>query len=788
MSVTGQEIWHREHRPSKPDILRREDHTVVWLHCFPVPSWIQRANARGREFDLRRASNSRVIHTTASPVPSGIQTPEGRMPEASPRFKPRMGKCLQMHERMPHVAGFKARKGECQRLPRDSKPGWGEFELRRANKDRSIGFSDHSTGYKMGKNAEKEIEQGKIPQRIRKHPESHKYSSESYQYKRDLERRARFSLAAIIENKRARIEEILDEDNLPKRSTTRVPLAAREDTSTTEETGNPPIPRYTPPQLDPDLIEIIGRFEMMDEDPSDGLAPEPPEDMSSDDEDEADETEIQDLSVLEKFSATLLRAQQIAVAKERELEKSRKRPRTYTKNSKRTNERNRFRDLQAKGFASVANFFSHVRDTISKRPRTEETTVDSHTECPREEAESSRMTAREAGMRSDEGTRVDEGEEEESADESENGDSLPAEGEMPGPENDSARETVEQMLRDLRAGQRLKDDTLSTSLPRPSSCPLISANAPTPQDTPQAHIASIRDIIGTARANKKNPTVNGYAQINASLDVLESILKAGDYVATALTSFRADLIADLVAATSRSSTTSYSSVARSNPAPPPPAPSAPKAAPAAKNNEFVISLDKATDELLARPLPEIKAKVEAAAAATGVDKLKGVKLKGVKVLPRDRLLVAANWEKTATLLKQSAPHWTPTTGEKQPLSRPSLRACGQRSTPHLRPNLPQRRPRVLCQQPLRHLQPFHHHCALRDPKKKASSILFTLSDPLSANFSISQGLAIESTICYPIDTKNPPRNAITAKAMDIHSTSARKRPPTCARCSRPCSG
>ncbi|KAJ7897912.1 hypothetical protein B0H14DRAFT_2557430 [Mycena olivaceomarginata] len=190
-------------------------------------------------------------------------------------------------------------------------------------------------------------------------------------------------------NKRARIEEIFDEDNLPKRSTTCVHLAAREDTSTTEETGNLPIPRYIPPQLDPDLIEIIGRFEMMDEDPSDGLAPEPPEDMRSDDEDEADETEIQDL----------------------------------------TNESNRkrFRDLQAKGFASVANFFSHVRDTISKRPRTEETTVDSHTERPREEAESSRMTAREAGMRSEEGTCVDEGEEEESSDESENGDSLPAE-------------------------------------------------------------------------------------------------------------------------------------------------------------------------------------------------------------------------------------------------------------------------------------------------------------------------------------------------------------------------
>jgi hypothetical protein len=116
-------------------------------------------------------------------------------------------------------------------------------------------------------------------------------------------------LAATTEDKRARIEEILDEDNLPKISTTHVPLAAREDTLTPEETGNPHIPRYIPSQLDPNLIEIIGRFEMMDEDPSDGLAPEPHKDLSLDNEDEADKTEIQDLSVLERFPATLLRAQ-----------------------------------------------------------------------------------------------------------------------------------------------------------------------------------------------------------------------------------------------------------------------------------------------------------------------------------------------------------------------------------------------------------------------------------------------------------------------------------------------
>ncbi|KAJ7835664.1 hypothetical protein B0H14DRAFT_3461204 [Mycena olivaceomarginata] len=196
------------------------------------------------------------------------------------------------------------------------------------------------------------------------------------------------------------------------------------------------------------------------------------------------------------------------------------------------------------------------------------------------------------------------------------------------------------------------------SIPTPSNSADDLADA-APRNTPIEHITSIREVIATARANKKNPTIAGYAKINASLDALESILKAGEYVATALTSFRADLIADLVAATSRTSTASYSSIVRSAPPPPAPASTAPKSPPAAKTNEFVISLDKAANELLACPLSEIKSKVEAAAAATGAERLKGLKLKGVKVLPWDRLLVAANGEKTATLLKQSAPHWVP---------------------------------------------------------------------------------------------------------------------------------
>jgi hypothetical protein len=108
-------------------------------------------------------------------------------------------------------------------------------------------------------------------------------------------------------------------------------------------------------------------------------------------------------------------------------------------------------------------------------------------------------------------------------------------------------------------------------------------------------------------------------------------------------SFKADLIADLIAATTRSTIApSYASVTAASP---PAATPATKTPPTAKANELTVALDKTANELLALPLPEIKIKVENAVAATGADKLKEVKLKGVKVLPRDRLLIAAESEK-----------------------------------------------------------------------------------------------------------------------------------------------
>ncbi|KAF8207771.1 hypothetical protein K438DRAFT_1755188 [Mycena galopus ATCC 62051] len=125
--------------------------------------------------------------------------------------------------------------------------------------------------------------------------------------------------------------------------------------------------------LDPNLIEIIGRFEIMDEYETSGDLFSP-EDIGDDDEDHEteDDTEIQEISELEIFTETLKRAQEVAVAREREQEKGRKRPHIYTKNKKRTQERRaKFnRDMHAKGFLSVGAFFEHVKDKITKENST----------------------------------------------------------------------------------------------------------------------------------------------------------------------------------------------------------------------------------------------------------------------------------------------------------------------------------------------------------------------------------------------------------------------------------
>ncbi|KAJ7677095.1 hypothetical protein DFH06DRAFT_925788, partial [Mycena polygramma] len=75
--------------------------------------------------------------------------------------------------------------------------------------------------------------------------------------------------------------------------------------------------------------------------------------------------------------------------------------------------------------------------------------------------------------------------------------------------------------------------------------------------------------------------------------------------------------------------------------------------------------------------------------------------------------------------------------------------------------------------------------ALRDPNKKASSLLITLSNPLSADLCISRGLAIESTICYPHRYEEKPLACYNCQEPGHAQFHCKQTTPTCARCAGP---
>ncbi|KAJ6504522.1 hypothetical protein DFH09DRAFT_891682, partial [Mycena vulgaris] len=72
--------------------------------------------------------------------------------------------------------------------------------------------------------------------------------------------------------------------------------------------------------------------------------------------------------------------------------------------------------------------------------------------------------------------------------------------------------------------------------------------------------------------------------------------------------------------------------------------------------------------------------------------------------------------------------------------------------------------------------------AVRDPNKKASSLLFTLSDVPSADRSIAQGLAIKSSICYPHRYEEPPMFCFNCQQHGHIQHHCPQKTPTCARC------
>ncbi|KAJ7258047.1 hypothetical protein B0H12DRAFT_1070276 [Mycena haematopus] len=228
-------------------------------------------------------------------------------------------------------------------------------------------------------------------------------------------------------------------------------------------------------------------------------------------------------------------------------------------------------------------------------------------------------------------------------------------------------------------------DPLSTTCetrsnaPRPTQDTSVPPSAPPefPPETPKAPKAlavEIRECLSKAHASGKKPNLATYKDLFTLLDALCTALDDKEVLTSSLDVFKAELMAQIqTALTTRPySAPTYSaaaaSPARTSPAPAPVAPTAP----VAKVNEFVVALD-AKDEVLVLPVVAIKERVAAALAASGVPSLQEVELKGVKVLPHGRLLVATHYEKSVTLLKQTASYWTPKLSKDSQLVVPNYR-------------------------------------------------------------------------------------------------------------------
>ncbi|KAJ7698371.1 hypothetical protein B0H17DRAFT_1196941 [Mycena rosella] len=228
--------------------------------------------------------------------------------------------------------------------------------------------------------------------------------------------------------------------------------------------------------------------------------------------------------------------------------------------------------------------------------------------------------------------------------------------------------------------------------------------------------------------------MNVFNHLLSSLDKLDVLLGCGDLVESSLKTFKAGILAEVAAMTSRvpvsAAAPSYASTtATPTNAPHPPAPAQPNLPP--------------RKEILALPLPEIRAKIAAAIAATGIDKLKGIVPHAVKVLPRKHLLIVAETEKVATLLKQSASFWMPHFAKHGSLVVPKCMIMVDAVPLSFKPSAPMAKAELYT----------HNH---GDITSKASSLLMTFSDTISADRSIAQGLVVESSICYPYRYEEPP--------------------------------
>ncbi|KAJ7877385.1 hypothetical protein B0H14DRAFT_3436092 [Mycena olivaceomarginata] len=86
----------------------------------------------------------------------------------------------------------------------------------------------------------------------------------------------------------------------------------------------------------------------------------------------------------------------------------------------------------------------------------------------------------------------------------------------------------------------------ASSLPSPSpSLNDLPDEFPAPADTPKVLISLIRDILSTARAKKKNLTVDGFSKCLAALDTLDVLLSCGDHLEATLKAFKLDILAEI---------------------------------------------------------------------------------------------------------------------------------------------------------------------------------------------------------------------------------------------------
>ncbi|KAJ7679901.1 hypothetical protein B0H17DRAFT_1138917 [Mycena rosella] len=206
------------------------------------------------------------------------------------------------------------------------------------------------------------------------------------------------------------------------------------------------------------------------------------------------------------------------------------------------------------------------------------------------------------------------------------------------------------------------------------------------------------------------------------------------------------------------SPSTYTATAATSPSTPrSPAPPLPKP-PALKSCELTVSFDRTT-KILALSVSEIKGKVAATIAATGVKRLKGVAPRGIKILPRSRLLTVAESEKATILLKQSVPRLDKSGSLIVPKCQIVVDAVPmdfKLSSPSAAHELYMHNRGVITDPSAIIEVHWLNPKVLRTPNKKASSLLVILIDTLSADRSITQGLVIASTLCYPHQYEEEP--------------------------------